>query len=39
MKSLALRLWDEKSGKLTGYGPVRQRRRELRDRAQRSAHG
>ena len=30
MKSLALRLWDEKSGRLTGYGPVRQRRRELR---------
>ena len=36
MKSLALRLWDEKSGKLTGYGPMRRRRKEQRAVAARS---
>jgi omega-6 fatty acid desaturase (delta-12 desaturase) len=30
MKSLALRLWDEKTKKLIGYGPMRQRRKEQR---------
>jgi len=30
MKTLALRLWDEKTKKLIGYGPLRQRRKEQR---------
>jgi omega-6 fatty acid desaturase (delta-12 desaturase) len=35
-KTLALRLWDEKTKKLIGYGPMRQRRRAMRDEAKRS---
>ena len=33
MKSLALRLWDEKAKRLVGYGRMRQLRKEQRDRA------
>lgn len=33
LKSLALRLWDEEAGKLTGYRRLRQRRKERRDEA------
>lgn len=35
LKTLALRLWDEETKKLTGYARMRQRRREQRDK---SAH-
>ena len=36
---LALRLWDEKSKKLIGFGPMRQRRREQRIEPKRDAVG
>lgn len=39
LRTLALRLWDERSRKLTGYGPMRQQRQEKRDEAKPSVSG
>ncbi|MEP6940721.1 MAG: fatty acid desaturase [Rudaea sp.] len=39
LKSLGLRLWDERTKKLIGYGPMRQRRREQRIESRRDALG
>lgn len=36
LRTLALRLWDEKTRKLIGYGPMRQRRKEQRVESERS---
>jgi len=36
LRTLALRLWDEKTKKLVGYGPLRQRRQEQRAESERA---